>query len=226
MKLDEIHLRYMSLLNEFEVIIVSIFDLIELIRVNEKYNEVVNNNDDKPYNTLSKTISNAKHKKNVNMHMSKEMRDYLLKKGTVDDENSQENDSITEIEIKKSEVINNSRNPKKLFPFLKENMKFTQTVHEKIRKFNIETRGCKKEIFSLKKKKTEIMKMSNEMIIYNNPRINIDDLSSNTYNIFVKDILNRQLSQNNLRNSTPAFSLASNRGKYSKNPSMENLESI
>jgi len=216
----------MSLLNEFEVIIVSIFDLIELIRVNEKYNEVVNNNDDKPYNTLSKTISNAKHKKNVNMHMSKEMRDYLLKKGTVDDENSQENDSIIEIEIKKSEVINNSRNPKKLFPFLKENMKFTQTVHEKIRKFNIETRGCKKEIFSLKKKKTEIMKMSNEMIIYNNPRINIDDLSSNTYNIFVKDILNRQLSQTNIRNSTPAFSLTSNRGKYIKNPSMENLESI
>ena len=63
-----------------------------------------------------------------------------------------------------------------------------------------DTQKNHKENHKLIKKQNEIQKISNELILYNNPSkyfinldLNINQLSNNTYNSFVKSIINNQL---------------------------------
>lgn len=77
-------------------------------------------------------------------------------------------------------------------PFI-EKQKYRLSLNENMGKIKKMTRNDAFINFNLNKKKNEIDKIANEIKIYNNPKINLNSLSNNTYNKFVKHLIKNQL---------------------------------
>ena len=81
-----------------------------------------------------------------------------------------------------------------------EKHKYLSSLNEGIVQIKRNTRMNFVENHMLAKKKDQINKISNELLLYNNPsnyniyeEINLNVLSNNTYNTFVKNIISSQL---------------------------------
>lgn len=77
-------------------------------------------------------------------------------------------------------------------------IKYFSKFNENLLSIRKDTKTSIRDNFSLVRKQDEIIKISKEMILYNNPSnvsfisldLNLDSLSNNTYNNFVKKIIN------------------------------------
>ena len=194
LKFELVHFINISKLNKYVDLISSIIKVLDLLKNFQEKLSLTKEN----LSLSIKKPNNAKNKKSsitTNFFLSKD-------KSNKNAEYTQENDEEKEeIEIISEKNEYKSRNLESRETLKLSDKKFQQTVHENMRKISIDTKFHKKEIYILKKKKSEISKISNEIIINNNPKINIDDLSQNTYNIFVKGIIEKQMNYKILKDS-------------------------
>jgi len=83
-----------------------------------------------------------------------------------------------------------------------EKKKFIRSLNENISNIKKNTKSSIVDNFHLSKKQGEINKLSEEQILYNNPKINLNNLSNNTYNSFVKQIIFSQLDLKNSKENS------------------------
>jgi hypothetical protein len=111
----------------------------------------------------------------------------------------------------KKESLNGSKIVNKLYNSVAtEKRNYFRTLNENVGSIIKNTKKSVKENFKLTKKQGEIDKLSSEMILYNNPskrqinlELNINKLSNNTYNSFVKYIIHNQVQMGKLPKNNP-----------------------
>ena len=104
------------------------------------------------------------------------------------DNDSDETSSTKKIVIKKKRRITSIEESiiNKLYtPFLKKT-KYLRKLNPNIPEIKHMTSSCSKAYYNIKKMKGDVAIMNHQMKIYNNPHINVNQLSDNTYNFLVK----------------------------------------
>lgn len=131
----------------------------------------------------------------------------------IKDDDSYSEKETTQTDNKNTKRRNNSMDDrviKKLYkPFLEKTF-YNRTLNDNMAVIKNMTRSFSKDNFALIRKKNEINKISNSLLIYNNPskpilshlyncssiEINVNDLSNSTYNTIVKYIVSNQINNN------------------------------
>ena len=114
----------------------------------------------------------------------------LSSKRSLEEEPSDTDTETTQPEIRiKKNNINNSIDKKiikKLYaPYLNKTF-YSRELNSNLKNIKIMSSYNSKNAFSFKKREKEINELSNKLVIYNNPLININNISTPTYNSIIE----------------------------------------
>ena len=121
-------------------------------------------------------------------NLSQDIKD-LNSKRSLEEEQSDNDTETTQPEIRiKPKNINNSIDAKiikNLYdPFLNKTF-YARDLNSNLKKIKLMSSYNSKNVFSLKKREKEINELSNQIVIYNNPLLNVNNLSNPTYNYII-----------------------------------------
>ncbi len=151
-----------------------------LLKKNSLYNDFLNS---------SKKTNYSQYMKKFNFkNLSQDIKD-LSSKRSLEEEQSDNDTETTQPEIRiKQKNINKSIDKKiikKLYdPFLNKTF-YSRVLNLNLKNINLMSSYNSKNAFSLKKREKEINELSNQLVIYNNPLLNINNISSPTYNSII-----------------------------------------
>ena len=127
-----------------------------------------------------------------------------------DSQMSEDSGSLSETETTQHEVKlfkqrNNSldeRIIKKLYePHLAKTF-YIRSLNDNMKSIKSMTNSSTKTNFVLNKKKEEVNELSRQLILYQNPKININQISNDTYNSVLNFVIKKKLKENNNRYNT------------------------
>ncbi len=152
-----------------------------LLKKNSLYNDFLNSSKKSKYFQYMKKF-NFK-------NLSQDMKD-LSSKRSLEEEPSDTDTETTQPEIRiKKNNINNSIDKKiikKLYaPYLNKTF-YSRELNSNLKNIKIMSSYNSKNAFSFKKREKEINELSNKLVIYNNPLININNISTPTYNSIIE----------------------------------------